>query len=728
METSSQTLTHEHHRLINGQHHDPFALLGHHSVGDNLIQITVFAPHIQSIVMTDNGQELRRVEGTDLFTAICPEPGLSPHPCLEAVTKSGHQYSFIDPYTFSPQIPDFDLELFQAGKHLHVYHFLGANPRVVDGIPGILFSTWAPNAQRVSVVGDFNEWDGRRHPLRSRGGSGVWEVFIPELPAGIAYKFEILAAGSGQVLEKTDPYGKFFQKRPETAAVIAPAPQHQWQDQAWLEARQHRDWMHSPMSIYEVHLGSWQRSNEGEFLNYRELAHRLVKYLIPLNYTHVELLPITEHPLDDSWGYQVTGYYAPTSRFGTPDDFRYFMDYLHQHGLGVILDWVPAHFPKDAWALAEFDGQALYEHADARKGEHRDWGTKIFNLSRNEVRNFLLANVLYWIEEFHIDGIRMDAVASMLYLDYSREPHDWIPNEHGGNENYEAIHFIKELNYLVGSRHPGVVTIAEESTAWPMVSRPTDMGGLGFSMKWNMGWMHDTLKYMSSDPVYRKHEHDKLTFGLLYSFTENFVLPFSHDEVVHGKASMVRKMPGDYWQQFANLRLLYTYQATYPGKKLLFMGSEFGQFEEWDNNASLLWSHLDHDAHRGLSRLVGDLNRLYKEKPALHELDFAPEGFQWLDCNDGEQSVISYVRRGKTGLCIVVLNFTPVPRHDYRIPVPQGGKYREQFNSDSVYYHGSNIGNGPELNSEAYPWAGHEHSLTLNLPPLSGLILEPCDD
>ncbi len=727
METSSNTLTHEHHRLINGQHHDPFQLLGHHPCGENLTQVTVFAPHIESLALDESGTPLARIEGSDFFTLCLPEGEISPHPYLKALTKTGHEYRFIDPYTFLPQIPEFDLGLFQAGKHLHIHHFLGANAREVDGIPGILFATWAPNAQRISVVGDFNEWDPRRHPMRSRGDSGVWELFIPELPDGAAYKFEILAAGSGSVLEKTDPYGKLFQMRPNTAAIIDTHSEHSWGDEEWLKNRQESDWMHAPMSIYEVHLGSWQRTPEGGFLNYRELAQRLVKYLKPLHYTHIELLPVTEHPLDDSWGYQVTGYYAPTSRFGNRDDFRYFMDYMHQHGIGVILDWVPAHFPKDAWSLAEFDGQPLYEHADPRKGEHRDWGTKIFNLSRNEVRNFLLASALYWIEEFHIDGIRMDAVASMLYLDYSREPNDWIPNENGGNENYEAIDFIKELNYLVGTRHPGVVMIAEESTAWPLVSRPTDIGGLGFSMKWNMGWMHDTLEYMAADPVYRQHQHDKLTFGLLYTFTENFVLPFSHDEVVHGKGSMIGKMPGDYWQQFANLRLLYTYQATYPGKKLLFMGSEFGQFEEWNNNASLLWSYLDHDSHRGLSRLVSDLNRLYKEKPALHELDFEPAGFEWLDCNDASQSIISYVRRGKTGLTVVVLNFTPVPRHDYRIPMPQAGKYREILNSDSSFYAGSNVGNGAELQTEAHPWGGRDQSLTLNLPPLGGLILEPCD-
>ncbi len=725
METSSQTITHAHQRLINGRHHDPFELLGHHDLSESLTKITVFAPHIESLSLQKENQSFARVEGTDFFTLTHPSDQLEPHPFLLAKEKLGGVSVFVDPYSFPPQIPDFDLELFSAGKHLHIYHFLGANPRVVDGISGILFATWAPHATRVSIVGDFNHWNNVVHAMRSRGASGVWEIFIPGVKSGSPYKLKVLTE-EGVELEKTDPYGRQFEFRPNTSALVPDAPNHQWRDQEWLQKRQDFDWLHAPMSIYEVHLGSWQRDQDNHFLNYRELAQRLVKYLQPLNYTHIELLPITEHPLDDSWGYQVTGYYAPTSRFGSPDDFRYFMDYLHQHNIGVILDWVPAHFPKDSWALANFDGRSLYEHDDPRKGEHKEWGTKIFNLSRNEVRNFLLSSALFWIEEYHIDGIRMDAVASMLYLDYSREANDWIPNEQGGNENFEAIDFIRELNSLVGSRHPGVTMIAEESTAWPLVSRPNDMGGLGFSMKWNMGWMHDTLAYMGSDPVYRQHQHDQLTFGLLYCFTENFVLPFSHDEVVHGKGSMMSRMPGDHWQKFANLRLLYTYQATYPGKKLLFMGSEFAQFEEWDNNASLNWSYLEHDTHRGVSRIVSDLNGLYRDKTALHALDFDASGFEWLDCNDASQSIISYVRRNGESFVVVVLNFTPIPRYNYRIPAPQTGAYREILNSDSEFYGGSNIGNAEVLHAETISHGGREHTLSLNLPPLGGLILEPC--
>lgn len=724
MESSSLNLSQDQQRLINGQHHDPFSILGAHSAPNGETRVTVFAPEVEALTFAHNEACLTRQEGTDLFYWQ-GDNGELPRPYqLSAQYKSGQAGSFFDPYCFPPLIPDFDLELFGGGQHLHVYRYLGANSVVSEGIEGVLFATWAPNAARVSVIGDFNGWDGRRHPMRSRGGSGVWELFIPGITMGCAYKFEILNADNGQLLEKTDPYGKEFETRPNTAAKVTRTPEHTWGDTEWLEHRKHWDWQHQPMSIYELHLGSWMRNEANEFLNYRDLAHRLVDYLKPLNFTHIELLPITEHPLDDSWGYQVTGYYAPTSRFGTPDDFRYFMDHLHQNHIGVILDWVPAHFPKDAWSLSGFDGTPLYEHSDPRRGEHMDWGTKIFNLSRNEVKNFLLASAMYWIEEFHIDGIRMDAVASMLYLDYSREAHEWLPNEHGGRENLEAIDFIRHLNHDIGRLHPGVMMIAEESTSWPAVSRPPEMGGLGFNMKWNMGWMHDTLVYIGEEPVHRSYHHNQLTFGLLYCFSENFVLPFSHDEVVHGKGSMMGRMPGDRWQKFANLRLLYTYQWTYPGKKLLFMGSEFGQFEEWNHHKGLDFSYLEHDDHAGLKQAVGDLNQLYRDTLPLHGNDFDGNGFAWLDCSDEGQSIISFERRVGDEFVVVVLNFTPVPRTSYDIPVPEAGEYLEIFNSDSSHYGGTNLGNGGNLQTKAGGQNGFDHHLTMTLPPLAGVILK----
>ena len=563
---------------------------------------------------------------------------------------------------------------------------------MVDGIPGVLFAVWAPNAERVSVVGDFNHWDGRCHPMRVRGGSGVWELFVPDLEPGALYKYEIRNRHSGAVVLKIDPYGQAFEQRPHTASIVTPEATYRWQDQDWLQRRRDHDWQHAPMSIYEVHLGSWQRGPEGEFLNYRELAERLVPYVAELGFTHIELLPVTEHPYDPSWGYQTTGYYAPTSRFGDPDDFRYFVDYCHQHGIGVFLDWVPAHFPKDAHGLARFDGTPLYEHEDPRRGEHLDWSTLIFNYGRNEVKNFLLSSAMYWLEEFHLDGLRVDAVASMLYLDYSRT--DWIPNQYGGRENLEAIDFLRELNIVVHEALPGVLMMAEESTSWPAVSRPVHDGGLGFDLKWNMGWMNDTLDYIAHEPMHRHYHHDQLTFSMMYAFTENFLLPLSHDEVVHGKQSMLHKMPGDEWQKFANLRVLYTYMFTHPGKKLLFMGTEFGQGMEWNSAQTLDWYVLDYPLHRGVSRLVADLNRLYCNSPALYHYEFDWQGFEWIDCHDADQSIVSFMRKSEDGYLVVIVNFTPVPRYNYRIGVPHTGRYREIFNSDSAYYGGSNVGNG----------------------------------
>jgi 1,4-alpha-glucan branching enzyme len=709
--------------LLEARHHDPFAVLGRHEGGSGVI-VRVLLPQAESVRIGEDGPEMARIPGTDLFECVVKTGTKLPqHYRLSWVDKSGQKGSHIDPYTFPPQIGDLDLHLFGEGKHWHIYRILGAHRHTVDGITGALFATWAPNAERVSVVGDFNGWDGRAHPMRVRGGSGVWELFIPELPAGTVYKFEIRNRQQGTVLLKTDPYGQRFELRPNTASIVVAEDGFEWGDAAWMEARKDHDWLHEPMSVYEVHLGSWRLDENGEFLNYRELAKQLVAYVTELGFTHIELLPITEHPFDGSWGYQTTGYFAPTSRFGSPDDFRWFVNYCHTHNIGVFLDWVPAHFPKDAFGLAWFDGTPLYEHEDPRLGEHRDWGTLIYNYGRNEVRNFLIGSALFWMEEFHLDGLRVDAVASMLYLDYSRQPGDWIPNKYGGNENLEAIAFLREMNTVTHEQYPGTLVMAEESTAWPQVTRPTWTGGLGFSMKWNMGWMHDSLVYFSKDPIHRHYHHDQLTFGLLYAFTENFILPFSHDECVHGKGSMLGKMPGDEWQRFANLRLLYTFMLTYPGKKLLFMGCEFGQVAEWNAKRDLEWYVLEYPFHAGISKAVADLNRIYRTTPALYQHDFEPQGFEWIDCHDAPQSVLSYIRRTKEGEFVAVaFNFTPVPRHSYRIGVPQEGVYREIFNSDSGYYGGSNVGN-LAVEAEAKEWMGRPYSINLTLPPLAGIIL-----
>ncbi len=709
-------------RIVEARHHDPFSVLGRHRTPGGEV-IRAFLPLAENVTLGPNGPELERIPGTDVFETLVRGPEAPFHYRLHWTDRQGQARHHMDPYTFAPQLADFDLYLFGEGRHWHIYRILGTHPVTIDGVPGTLFATWAPNAERVSVVGDFNDWDGRCHPMRVHRGSGVWELFIPELPVGTLYKFEIRNRQSGTILLKSDPYAQEFQLRPDTASVVAAETRFRWSDENWLADRKTWDWMKSPLSIYEVHLGSWRRHSDGNFLNYREIAHRIVPYVKEQGFTHVELLPITEHPLDASWGYQTTGYFAPTRRFGSPDDFRYFVDYCHRHRVGVILDWVPAHFPKDAHGLAHFDGTALYEHADPRLGEHRDWGTLIYNYGRNEVTNFLIGSALFWLEEFHIDGLRVDAVASMLYLDYSRQPGDWIPNKYGGNENLEAIAFLRDLNTITHQQHPGVVIMAEESTAWPQVTRPTWTGGLGFSMKWNMGWMHDTLTYMGKDPIHRQYHHDQLTFGLLYAFTENFILPFSHDEVVHGKRSLLHRMPGDEWQRFANLRTLYTYMFTYPGKKLLFMGCEFGQGEEWNFNQELDWYVLDYPFHRGVHRLVADLNRLYASDPCLHKHDFESPGFEWIDCHDAPQSILSYVRRDGENYTVVVLNMTPVPRHDYRIGVPLPGKYREILNSDASIYGGSDVGN-IEVEADSQSWMGRPYSIAVTLPPLAGIVLK----
>ena len=720
--TSTPELSPELRKIVEARHHDPFSVLGKHEI-NGTTEIRAFMPHAIEVMLAEGERPLQRIEGSDFFSWQGKDK-LPDHYRLIWRDSEHREHIRHDPYSYPPQLSDFDLHLFSEGKHLHAYRFLGAHPHEVETTAGVLFAVWAPNAERVSVIADFNHWDGRCHPMRVRGGSGVWELFIPDIAPGSMYKFEIRNRNSGEIQVKTDPYGQRFELRPQTASVVT-ADDYDWDDQAWLEQRRNHDWQHQPMSIYEVHLGSWQHGPEGELLNYRELAQRLVAYVKEMGFSHIELLPITEHPYDPSWGYQTTGYYAPSSRFGSPDDFRYFVDYCHQNNISVLLDWVPAHFPKDAFGLGRFDGEAVYEHADPRRGEHIDWSTLIFNYGRHEVRNFLISSALYWIEEMHIDGLRVDAVASMLYLDYSRKEGEWIPNEHGGRENLEAIDFLRQLNTAVHEQHPGVMMMAEESTSYPMVSRPVDAGGLGFDMKWNMGWMNDTLSYIENDPINRKYHHNMLTFSMLYAFTENFLLPFSHDEVVHGKQNMLNKMPGDEWQRHANLRLLYTYMFTHPGKKLMFMGCEFGQGGEWNSAQTLDWYVLDYPLHQGLQRAVKDLNHLYHNTPALYHNEFDWHGFEWIDCNDADQSVLSYLRKDGNDFALIIVNFTPEPRYGYRIGVPQAGGYQEVFNSDADIYGGSNLGNGTAtLVAEEIAWMSQNHSLALNLPPLAGIVLK----
>ena len=714
-------------RLQNGMHHDPFEVLGPQAQPDGSTLIRAFMPAAEAVEVA--GGRMTRLPGTDCFERLLPpKTAVEPHPLLTWQDKrTGAWHRVHCPYSFAPLVGEMDLYLLGEGRHFEIWKVLGARLKTVDGIAGCLFAVWAPAVLRVSVVGDFNDWDGRRHPMRCRGVSGVWELFIPGLEAGHAYKYEILGR-HGERVTKTDPYARQMFLRPETTSCVPAERPYTWGDADWLAARAHFDWQHRPMSIYELHPGSWRRRDDGSFYSWRELTAELIPYVLDLGYTHIELLPVAEHPFDASWGYQVSGYYAATARFGSPDDLRAFVDACHQAGLGVLLDWVPGHFPKDDFALARFTGEPLYEHADPRRGEHQDWGTLVFDFGRNEVRNFLVANALYWLEEFHIDGLRVDAVASMLYLDYSRRHGEWLPNQYGGRENLEAIHFLHEVNAEVHARFPGAITIAEESTAWPAVSRPIELGGLGFSMKWNMGWMNDTLDYMEKEPVYRKYQHNQLTFSQMYAWSENFVLPLSHDEVVHLKKSLLDKMPGDRWQRFANLRLLYAWQYAHPGKKLLFMGGEFGQWNEWREAGQLDWVLLGFPEHDGIRALLRDLNRVYRDEAALHFWDFDPRGFRWIDCHDADQSVLSLVREGPEGAppIVVLLNFTPVPRHGYRIGVPQAGAWCEILNTDSMYYGGSNLGNGERLHPEPVPWMGFEQSIAVTLPPLGALFFKPC--
>ena len=729
--------------VIHGYHENPHDVLGPHKIIENgrqLLAVRAYLPDSQQAWLVDPREgathPMRQIHPAGLFEAICPQ---DIHDCqlgrnyqLRAVEPSGRQVTMHDPYAFPPLLSDYDLHLLGEGRHWQSYQKLGAHVRVVNGVRGVNFAVWAPNAESVSVVGEFNNWDRRRHAMRKHIPSGVWELFIPGVDTGLLYKYSL--KNQGNVLEKCDPYGFAAEIPPRTANFVADLDSYRWKDAQWMAQRTERhNALDAPISIYEVHLGSWRKNHqgdgggEGEWLNYRELAHQLVDYCNELGFTHLELMPVSEHPFTGSWGYQTVGYYAATSRYGSPEDFMYFVDHCHQHGLGVIIDWVPAHFPKDGHGLDYFDGTALYEHADPRQGEHPDWGTKIFNYGRNEVRNFLVSNALFWLDKYHIDGLRVDAVASMLYLDYSREEGDWIPNQYGGRENLEAISFIKEFNEQVHLQHPGALTVAEESTAWGGVSRPTYLGGLGFSLKWNMGWMNDTLQYMRHDPIHRQYHHDELTFSLIYAFHENFTLPFSHDEVVHGKGSMLDQMPGDLWQRYANLRLLYAYQWTHPGKKLLFMGGEFAQWNEWNCDDELQWDLLQWDSHHGVQKMIADLNRIYREEPALHEVDFDYAGFEWIDSHNHGDSTLAYVRRAEDpdDFVVVICNFTPVVRKEYRVGLPSGGWYREIFNSDSEYYAGGNVGNYPGLQAEKLESHGREYSVLLTVPPLAAVVLKP---
>ena len=628
----------------------------------------------------------------------------------------------------SSLLSDFDFHLLGEGRHYRSYEKMGAHVREVDGTRGVQFSVWAPNAREVSVVGDFNGWRPGANPLSTRSESGIWEGFIGGIYPGALYKYHVASQFNGYAADKADPYGFAAEIRPNTASKVWDLGGYDWGDAAWLEARERTQALDAPSAVYEVHLGSWARVPEegNRWLTYREMAHKLADYVHHMGFTHVEFMPITEHPFDGSWGYQTVGYFAPTSRFGTPQDFMYLVDTLHQRGIGVILDWVPAHFPTDEHGLGYFDGTHLYEHADPRQGQHPDWGTFIFNFSRNEVRSFLISNALFWLDRYHVDGLRVDAVASILYLDYARREGEWIPNRFGGRENLEAIDFLRRLNETVYGEYPGVAMVAEESTAWPMVSRPVYLGGLGFGYKWNMGWMHDMLEYMSKDPIYRSYEHNRLTFSMMYAFSENFVLPFSHDEVVYGKGSMIRKMPGDDWRKFANLRLLYGFMTGHPGKKLLFMGDEFGQWNEWNHDESLDWGLLEHPAHQGLQRWVRDLNTFYRGQPALYERDTEAGGFEWIDCNDSQRSIVSFRRKGRDpGQEVVfVCNFTPEPRQNYRIGVPGRGQWKEVLNGDATLYGGSGQGNLGEVGSAPIPMHGQPWSLNLILPPLAMIALQ----
>lgn len=710
--------------LAGGWHSDPFSLLGiHREAGARIVR--TLQPQATTVALVSvNGKVLcpmQKVHPGGLFEAAMPKRARRYR--LRVTSADGYSYETEDPYRFPTSLGDLDLYLMGQGTHRDIFRKLGAHPIEMLGIRGTVFAVWAPNASRVSVIGSFNDWDGRRHIMRVHPGNGIWEIFMPGVGPGDKYKFEMLDRNGALLPFKSDPLGQYQEAPPGNASVVYES-HYQWQDHDWAGRKTTNPIMDHAISIYEVHLGSWQRSgDECAYLTYRELAEKLVAYVRDMNFTHVELLPVTEYPFDGSWGYQPIGMFAPTQRFGDPDDFRYLVDSFHQAGIGVIMDWVPAHFPKDEHGLRHFDGTALYEHEDPRKGEHSDWGTLIFNYGRREVINYLVGSALYWIDEFHIDSLRVDAVASMLYLDYSREEGEWLPNKDGGNEHLEAVDFIRKLNEIIHTYK--ATSYAEESTAWPGVSRPTDAGGLGFTYKWNMGWMNDTLSYMAEDPVHRKYHHNKMTFGLVYAFDENFILPLSHDEVVHGKGSLLGKMPGDDWQRFANLRAYYGFMYAHPGKKLLFMGAEIAQEREWNHDASLDWHLLQDPKHQGVQTLVRDLNRVYRDTRALHELDFSGEGFEWVDWQDADSSVLCWLRRATDGSFVVCIsNFTPLVRFGYRVGVPQAGCYSELINTDSEKYGGSGVGISGEIHSQDVAAHGRQQSLQMDLPPLATVILK----
>jgi 1,4-alpha-glucan branching enzyme len=717
--------------ILRADHPDPFSFLGMHSEPDGqAVAVRAFLPKADEVSVVDSTSgsvvgELQRVHDAGFF-AVLLEGRQHPFRYRLRVKGGDGEVEIEDPYRFAPLLGELDVHLLLEGNHPHSFDKLGAHLMTLDGVEGVGFAVWAPNARRVSVIGAFNDWDARRHAMRLHHDCGIWEIFLPGVAAGSLYKYEIRTQ-SGELLVKSDPYAFESELRPRTASVVRGLESFEWTDQEWLQRREQASDRRAPVSFYEVHLGSWRRKGDDEnpFLSYEELADQLIPYVVDLGFTHLELLPICEHPFDGSWGYQPLGLFAPTSRHGSPRELRTFIDRCHREGLGVFVDWVPGHFPTDAHGLGLFDGTNLYEHADPRQGFHRDWQTLIYNFGRREVANFLLSSAVFWVDQFHIDGLRVDAVASMLYRDYSREDGDWIPNQYGGNENLEAIAFIKRMNELVYGDHPGVVTVAEESTAWPMVSRPTYVGGLGFGYKWNMGWMNDTLRYISKDPIHRGYHHGDLTFGMLYAFEENFILPISHDEVVHGKGSLLEKMPGDRWQKFANVRAYLAFMFTYPGKKLLFMGTEFAQDWEWYHETSLQWHLLADPMHRNVQSLVRDLNRLYRAFPALHEFDCEGDGFSWIDCNDRDNSVISYIRYGsaRDDFVVVICNFTPVVRQAYCVGVPRGGYYPELLNTDSELYGGTNVGNGGGVTASLRPMHGRAYSLELTLPPLATLVL-----
>ena len=708
--------------LVQGTHNNPHHILGMHECIDD-VYINAYLPGAKVVTATDISTKKKytlvadRVPG--FFSAVIKNKQRFDYK-LNVKFDSGEELSYIDPYIFEPVIDPIDVSLFNEGKHYNIYEKMGAHPLTVDGVEGVMFAVWAPNAERVSVVGNFNNWDGRRHPMRKIDYSGIFEIFIPGKYVGEIYKYEICSK-SGKVFMKSDPYAFCSELRPANASRIVDLS-YKWKDSQWMKDRESKDVIAQPMSVYEMHIGAWKRPDDGrEFYNYRDIAHLLADYLVDMNYNYVELMPVMEHPYDPSWGYQVTGYYAPTSRYGNPDDFMYFVDYLHSKGIGVIIDWVPAHFPKDEHGLGRFDGTALYEHEDPRKGEHPHWGTYVYNYGRNEVKNFLVANALYWAEKYHVDGIRMDAVASMLYLDYGRNGGEWIPNIYGGNENLEAIDFIKELNQKMHELHKGVIMIAEESTAWPMMTHSVEEGGLGFDYKWNMGWMNDFLGYIKLDPLYRKYHHNDLTFSMVYAYSENFMLVLSHDEVVHEKGSMITKMPGGYEDKFSNLRVAYGYMMTHPGKKLLFMGQEIAQFAEFNEGAEVDWSLFEFDAHVYMQGYVKELNKLYKTEPALYELDNSSEGFEWINCNSANTSLLSFMRKGKKeeDTLVVICNFTPIEHKAYKLATPSGGKWQEIFSSDNAKFGGEGRNNKTAKQAKKDACDGQEHYISVVVPPLS---------